>query len=160
MFPSQKALAYRCQKGHVSPCTRHSECIGQQMCYANNCVPAMPAGGMCITDSNCETKNGQACISGICMVPAVTTPAPATPPPVIPPFPIFPPIPGLQLQYCLDNNHNSCPGQQICVFFLCFPAQPAGKSCTNASECGAGQACKFGECWRAATIFGMAFELF
>uniref|UniRef100_A0A5S6QUX7 DUF7107 domain-containing protein n=1 Tax=Trichuris muris TaxID=70415 RepID=A0A5S6QUX7_TRIMR len=68
------------------------------MCYGDKCVPAKPAGGMCTTDSNCETSSGQACISGICMVPAVTTPAP--------PVTVAPSLPIPIQQLCVPNNHD------------------------------------------------------
>uniref|UniRef100_A0A5S6Q7P2 DUF7107 domain-containing protein n=1 Tax=Trichuris muris TaxID=70415 RepID=A0A5S6Q7P2_TRIMR len=105
-------------------CTKHSDCIGLQMCISERCVPAKPAGGQCTKDSQCEAELGQACISGICMVPVVQPPKPKD---------------------CITSEQ--CPGQRLCVNFKCVPAVPTGKECDDRNKCPDGQTCRYGDCW-------------
>ncbi|KFD54262.1 hypothetical protein M514_04804 [Trichuris suis] len=106
-------------------CIDHSDCRGQQMCYRRRCVPAKPAGGMCNTDEQCETDLGQACISGICMVPAVK-----------------PPYPTIE---CLTDDE--CFGQRLCVDLQCVAAVSTDRMCDEYTRCPPGQRCRYGACW-------------
>ncbi|KFD54929.1 hypothetical protein M514_04111 [Trichuris suis] len=107
-------------------CLTHSECIGLQMCYKRKCVAAMPAGGMCTTDEHCETRLNQACISGICMVPAVKPPSPNP------------------TKEC--SRHDECSGQRLCIKFACVAAVWIG-DCAKNDKCPRGGVCRYGSCW-------------
>ncbi|CDW58338.1 hypothetical protein TTRE_0000664701 [Trichuris trichiura] len=106
-------------------CQTHSDCFGLQMCFMKKCVPAKPAGGMCTKHGHCETHLQQACISGICMVPAVMPPSPNPP------------------REC--SKHEDCSGQRLCVGFSCIAAVWIG-DCDKNNKCARG-VCRYGSCW-------------
>ncbi|KRZ40930.1 Cell surface glycoprotein 1 [Trichinella pseudospiralis] len=108
---------------HPRYCTRHSDCVGQEICSDRACVDAKPTSKRCANDQACP--NGQGCIMERCWEEDKTS-------------------------YTCKTTTN-CPPQTICRNNLCVHAQPTFSLCKADSMCKANQACRNGLCWQAAT---------
>ncbi|KFD53136.1 hypothetical protein M513_06050 [Trichuris suis] len=114
-------------------CQRHVDCPGRRsLCFATQCIRArpLPAMGSCRSDINCRTNSGdlrqqgRGCKFAKC-------------------YEIMS-IPGSRS--C--NFQEECKGQSVCIQYHCVPGEPTERRCYSQAQCGVGERCISGMCFR------------
>ncbi|KRZ10428.1 Tenascin-X [Trichinella zimbabwensis] len=111
-------------------CNSNSDCGSQTLCYKNKCVPAMPVGGDCESDYDCNTSENHYCIYGVCMTYAYVSDDKPD-----------------YNQKC--NNHYDCSGQRVCRKYKCVAAYATQKTCSYPGNCELEEKCMDGLCFKA-----------
>ncbi|KRZ79201.1 hypothetical protein T10_10859, partial [Trichinella papuae] len=111
-------------------CNSNSDCGSQMLCYKNKCVPAMPVGGDCESDYDCNTSENHYCIYGVCMTYAYVSDDKPD-----------------YNQKC--NNHYDCSGQRVCRKYKCVAAYATQKTCSYPGNCELEEKCMDGLCFKA-----------
>ncbi|XP_003375404.1 squash family serine protease inhibitor [Trichinella spiralis] len=155
-FGQQQQQQFTRPKGSRHPryCTRHADCVGQEICSDRACVDARPTSKRCTNDQACPT--GQGCIMERCWEEDIDQ---------LITFMLFnqtvrtvnvQDIPTIHTYKIVETSYTckttaNCPPQTICRNNLCIDAQPTFILCKADSMCEKNQACRNGLCWQAAS---------
>ncbi|KRX54793.1 Tenascin-X [Trichinella sp. T9] len=111
-------------------CSSNSDCGSQTLCYKNKCVPAMPVGGDCESDYDCNISENHYCVYGICMTYAYVTEDKPN-----------------YNQKCA--SHYDCSGQRVCKKYKCVAAYATQRTCSYPADCELEEKCMDGLCFKA-----------
>ncbi|KRX41735.1 Tenascin-X [Trichinella murrelli] len=111
-------------------CSSNSDCGSQTLCYKNKCVPAMPVGGDCESDYDCNISENHYCVYGVCMTYAYVTEDKPN-----------------YNQKC--SSHYDCSGQRVCKNYKCVAAYATQRTCSYPADCELEEKCMDGLCFKA-----------
>ncbi|XP_003375377.1 conserved hypothetical protein [Trichinella spiralis] len=118
------------QLAAAAECSSNSDCGSQTLCYKNKCVPAMPVGGDCESDYDCNISENHYCVYGVCMTYAYVTEDKPN-----------------YNQKC--DNHYDCSGQRVCKNYKCVAAYATQRTCSYPAECELEEKCMDRLCFKA-----------
>ncbi|OUC49340.1 hypothetical protein D917_05479, partial [Trichinella nativa] len=111
-------------------CSSNSDCGSQTLCYKNKCVPAMPVGGDCESDYDCNISENHYCVYGVCMTYAYVTEDKPN-----------------YNEKCA--SHYDCSGQRVCKKYKCVAAYATQRTCSYPADCELEEKCMDGLCFKA-----------